>query len=69
MIDQLIDEYGTGKEKGASKFKKIIEKIKHDGRKKKYDCVIGVSGGTDSMLWKCFIKLKSGVKTISCPLR
>ena len=48
MIDQLIDEYGTGKEKGASKFKKIIEKIKHDGRKKKYDCVIGVSGGTDS---------------------
>jgi hypothetical protein len=26
----------------------IIEKIKKDGKGKKYDCVIGVSGGTDS---------------------
>lgn len=48
MIDQLIDEYGTGYEKGKIEFNKILAKIKHDGRKKKYDCVIGVSGGTDS---------------------
>ncbi len=48
MIDQLIDEYGTGLDKGITEFNKILEKIKHDGRKKKYDCVIGVSGGTDS---------------------
>ena len=48
MIDQLINEYGTGYEKGKLEFNKILAKIKHDGRKKKYDCVIGVSGGTDS---------------------
>ena len=35
MIDQLIDEYGTGLDKGITEFNKILEKIKHDGRKKK----------------------------------
>lgn len=30
------------------KLNRLIENIKKDGRKKKYDCVIGISGGTDS---------------------
>ena len=29
-------------------FKSLIEKIKTSGKNKKYDCVVGVSGGTDS---------------------
>ena len=45
--DQLEEEYPTGDE-GWEKLKKIAEKIKHDGRKKPYDVVIGVSGGCDS---------------------
>lgn len=28
--------------------KKLVERIKNDGKGKKYDCIIGVSGGTDS---------------------
>jgi N-acetyl sugar amidotransferase len=48
MSDQLADEFGTGKEKGKKIYKSILKQIKHDGRNKKYDCVIGVSGGTDS---------------------
>lgn len=48
MVDELIDEYGTGKEKGKEIFNSILEEIKYDGKNKKYDCVIGVSGGTDS---------------------
>ncbi|MDO8580080.1 MAG: N-acetyl sugar amidotransferase [Candidatus Omnitrophota bacterium] len=36
-------------EKGEKAFWKIIEKIKKQGRGKKYDCVIGISGGRDSM--------------------
>ena len=35
-------------EVGRKKFKEIIEKIKKDGKNKKYDCILGVSGGTDS---------------------
>ncbi len=48
QIDKLVEEYGTGKEKGKTEFFKIIETIKSEGKNKKYDCVIGVSGGTDS---------------------
>ncbi len=48
QIDDLIDEYGTGQEKGIKKFERLIDDIKRDGRGKRYDCVIGVSGGTDS---------------------
>ena len=48
QVELLQDEYGTGEEKGISKLNKIYTKIKKDGKYKKYDCVIGVSGGTDS---------------------
>lgn len=53
MVDSLIEEYQTGKEAGLNRIQAIVDQIKKDGRKKKYDCVIGVSGGTDSsyMVW------------------
>ena len=48
QVDDLAKEYGTGKEKGGSDLGKIIDQIKKSGKNKKYDCIIGVSGGTDS---------------------
>jgi N-acetyl sugar amidotransferase len=48
MVDRLKDEYGTGTPEGERKLMALIEQIKKDGQRKKYDCVIGVSGGTDS---------------------
>lgn len=53
MVDQLAEQYQTGKPDGEQRIQEIISKIKHDGKRKKYDCVIGVSGGTDSsyMVW------------------
>lgn len=48
LIESLEAEYGTGTEKGEAKFKEIVEEIKEAGRGKRYDCVVGVSGGTDS---------------------
>lgn len=53
-IENLKDEYGTGTAKGIEKLRIIVEEIKQKGKGKKYDCVIGVSGGTDSsylMYW------------------
>ena len=35
-------------EEGKSRLKDILEKIKNEGRGKKYDCIIGLSGGIDS---------------------
>ena len=40
----LRDRQGAGEEK----FSFILEKIKRAGQGKKYDCIVGVSGGTDS---------------------
>lgn len=48
MVDSLIDEYKTGKPEGEKAIMEIVEQIKRDGRGKQYDCIIGVSGGTDS---------------------
>lgn len=55
QVDSLIDQYDTGGAKGEKDLEKIIEELKAHGRKKKYDCVVGVSGGTDSsyLLMKC----------------
>lgn len=48
QTDLLEQEYGTGSQLGIYKLNQIIRQIKKTGYKKKYDCVIGVSGGTDS---------------------
>ena len=48
QIEELKIQYGTGTEKGRIKLNKILQQIKRAGRDRKYDCVIGVSGGTDS---------------------
>ncbi len=54
LIKQLEAEYQTGTPVGEQMFLKIVERIKESGKRKKYDCVVGVSGGTDSsyMLYK-----------------
>ncbi len=48
MIDDLKLQYSTGSKEGETDFFKIVETIKKEGKNKKYDCVVGVSGGTDS---------------------
>lgn len=48
QLEKLKHEYGTASKKGEETFTKIIEEIKKAGKGKKYDCIIGVSGGTDS---------------------
>jgi N-acetyl sugar amidotransferase len=48
QVAELERLYNTGNLKGEEKLKLIITDIKKAGKGKKYDCVIGVSGGTDS---------------------
>ena len=48
QIENLEETFGTGKPKGEKALQGIIEEIRRSGKNKKYDCVIGVSGGTDS---------------------
>lgn len=48
QIEKLENEFQTGKSGGKALLNTEIENIKIAGKKKKYDCIIGVSGGTDS---------------------
>ena len=45
--EKLSEDYPRG-EKGLKVWKEYVDKIKREGENKKYDCIIGVSGGTDS---------------------
>lgn len=47
LQESLMADYPRG-EKGKNDWEKIVEKMKAAGRKMKYDCIVGVSGGTDS---------------------
>ena len=47
MIDEMEQQYPTG-DKGWAHLEHLAEQIKKDGKGKKYDVAIGVSGGCDS---------------------
>lgn len=48
MSDDLKEQYKTGTPEGEKALFEIIKQVKKDGKGKKYDCIMGVSGGTDS---------------------
>lgn len=64
QLDSLIEEYGTGQEKGIATLNATVEQIKRDGKGKKYDCVIGVSGGTDSS-YMVYLAKKWGLRPLA----
>ncbi len=47
LFDKLVEAYPRG-EKGQCDWDAMVQKIKANGKGKRYDCIIGVSGGTDS---------------------
>jgi N-acetyl sugar amidotransferase len=47
LFNKLAELYPRG-EKGEIEWNNWINRIKKDGKNKKYDCIIGISGGTDS---------------------
>lgn len=59
LHDKLDRAFPLG-EAGRQQVQKLADDIKRVGRGKKYDCVLGVSGGRDSSftLWYCVTKLK-----------
>jgi N-acetyl sugar amidotransferase len=48
QIDSLTAEYATGTAEGARRMEVILEEIRRAGAGRPYDCIVGVSGGTDS---------------------
>jgi len=64
MVDELAEQYHTGKPEGEATLNKIIDEIKEAGKDKKYDCIIGVSGGTDSS-YMVYWALQKGLRPLA----
>jgi len=47
LFEKLVEVYPRG-EKGLEEWTALVDKMKIAGKSKTYDCIIGVSGGTDS---------------------
>ena len=65
QVDQLVAQYGTGQPKGEAELARIVEDIRRAGRGRKYDCVVGVSGGTDSMYMVHLAKTVWGLRPLA----
>jgi N-acetyl sugar amidotransferase len=64
LQDEMEKEYPTGKE-GEARLMKMAEEIKRAGKGKKYDCVVGISGGCDSSYLLYLAKVKMGLRPIA----
>lgn len=60
--------FGMSSEKRDIERSKMIAKIIIDGKNKKYDCLIGVSGGTDSTYVAYLLKRKYGLRPLAVHL-
>ncbi len=67
MFDSLCEVYPRG-EKGKLYWENIVDQIKEKGKGKKYDCVIGVSGGTDSCYLLHMAKIEYGLRPLAVNL-
>ncbi|HMN25598.1 MAG TPA: N-acetyl sugar amidotransferase [Ignavibacteriaceae bacterium] len=67
MLDKLIEISPEGKI-GNLYWENIVDKMKEKGRQKKYDCIIGVSGGTDSSYLMHIGKKEYGLRPLAVNL-
>ena len=64
--DIMEKKFPLGKE-GDMTVDKIVQKIKHKGKNKKYDCIVGVSGGMDST-YTLYKAVKLGLRPLAVHL-
>ena len=68
QIEDLQKKYQTGTAEGEAAFQKIVDEIKRAGKGKQYDCVMGVSGGTDSSYMAYLAVEKYGLRPLAVHL-
>jgi len=55
-FDESISKRWFPNNEGKQKLDAIVDRIKHEGQGKEYDCIIGLSGGVDSSYLAAFLK-------------
>lgn len=68
QIEAMKEKYRTGMPEGERAFEQIVDRIKAAGRGKPYDCVMGVSGGTDSSYMAYLAVEKYGLRPLAVHL-
>ncbi|SAI89304.1 hypothetical protein MBBA_2463 [Methanoculleus bourgensis] len=63
-IHDKLDAQFPLDERGKQKLDQIVDKIRKDGQNQKYDCIIGVSGGTDST-FSLYVAKKMGLRPLA----
>jgi N-acetyl sugar amidotransferase len=66
MFQEFIELYPRG-EKGLAEWEGWLKRIRKDGKNRKYDCIVGVSGGTDSC-YLLYIAKQSGLRPLAVNL-
>lgn len=62
--DRLVTQKVLEGEAGREYLERLVSKMKHEGRDKPYDCIIGVSGGVDSTYVAYLVK-KMGLRPLA----
>jgi len=60
----FIDRLESNKVENIFNLESFIKKVKKDGRGKKYDCIVGLSGGADSS-YAIYLAKKSGLRVLA----
>ena len=64
QLEELSNLYSTGTPVGQKKWYDLVDEIKISGRGKKYDCIVGVSGGKDSIAQVHYL-IKSNLRVLA----
>ena len=67
MFDKLCEVFPEDEE-GKKYWENIVDKMKEKGKGRKYDCIIGVSGGTDSSYLMYIAKKEYGLRPLAVNL-
>lgn len=65
--DEVIKGYVFTGEEGKRRFDAAVQEIKEEGKGKRYDCIIGLSGGVDSTYVAYLVK-KAGLRPLAVHL-
>ena len=65
MHDEMNLEFPGPNKQSKKNLLNLSEKIKSDGKNKKYDCIVGVSGGRDSSYLLYYIKKELGLRPLA----
>ncbi len=63
LYDRFVELYPLGDD-GEKLINDLVSQIKRDGNKKAYDCIIGLSGGTDST-YLLYWAVKRGIRPLA----